>query len=111
MAKLNHLETVRALIDDLDGIAFGKIPQTLDEMARHCDKALVDHDELIGTLTRIANRVDMEADADGLRGQLFQIGAAARKAINAATAIQITSDGRTTADPESREASSVNGGK
>ncbi len=54
MAKLNSLEQVRALIDDIDGVAFGKVPDLLNEMAILCDKALSERDEMFDALRLVA---------------------------------------------------------
>ena len=55
MSKLDHLTTVRSLIDDIDGVTFGKVPELLDEMAVECDRAIDERNRLKKALEEIAD--------------------------------------------------------
>lgn len=53
MGARGALDQVRALIDDIDGVAFGKVGSLLDEMATHCDMAIKERDELVEALREL----------------------------------------------------------
>lgn len=58
----SHLQTVRDLIDDIDGVAFGRLSSLLDDLAVEADRALMEREELLEALEQAQSVLAMFID-------------------------------------------------
>lgn len=70
MSRKSPLKLLRSMIDDADGVAFGRLGSHLDEMAAVCDRALKAQYHLESALNEALEFIETQSDVmDGDYGQ------------------------------------------